>query len=149
MPDFIFRFLVSNRGGGQPLTSKQLDDMKESLQGMLREATHPTEVDLESLRFHEGTDGTKMIIVEGTTSNIEELRGNTEWPVRYLEEEKTLPQGWTVTEYPKFIANAPDAPQDPEVEGRDEDPSGGRRRRRKRSRKVTRRHRKRRGTRKL
>ena len=154
MPNFIFKFLISDEFGGTPLTDQQLNAMKTALEPMMRDAfeSGDTTVSLSSLRFYEGPDKIKMIIVEGTTSDLEDLRGHVDWPIRYLEEDKVLPQGWTITDYSTFISNAPDAERDPEVpEAVDEDPSGGRRRRSaaKRVRKVTRRHRHRKGSRKL
>jgi hypothetical protein len=153
MSNFIFKFLISDEFGGTPLTDPQLNAMKTALESMIRDAVRDdTTVSLSSLRFYEGPDKVKMIIVEGTTSDLEDVRGNVDWPIRYLEEDKVLPQGWTITDYSTFISNVPDAERDPEVpEAVDEDPAGGRRRRSssKRVRKVTRRRRHRKGSRKL
>lgn len=138
------------RGAAVPPTQDYLTkSQRASLQGVLRENGDET-VLVTSVRFLGVDEENGTLIVQGTTENLPELKASAQTadfaPI----------SGWVTDGDPVFVNAAPDAPGDPEIEAGDPEVEGGNlrsgRRRRsssKRIRKVTRRHRHRKGSRKL
>jgi hypothetical protein len=130
MPPFTFTFPATSPSGKPTPTAAQL----ERYERVLRETIGASTV---TLKLADNGDRTGTFTVTGTTDDL----GTLEEKAGQAVEDLPSMAGWVASGVPKF------APDDPKPH--DEDPDGGRRSATKRVRKVTRRHRKRKGSRKL